>query len=365
MDLLIAKNNLDTVIKKARALMYKPIQIAETLYRDRTEGDINLEDLDTYRTNSKRWRDDVCFKILGTASSSSSRFQDNVFDANATPPPVLAALGEANRKHNGAVEAYIYDAFRQRHAQIAKGLDYLGESGKTDFNLKTFIALFRRDAGLGRSVDKIYEIIVYALFSTLLEALDVQIGVKMKNIKNTVFQEFSDFTEKVLGLSEGTPEMYQEPKVYRVGVTNAADRGLDMWANFGVAIQIKHLSLKTEKVNEIANSITADRIIIVCKACEKDVLISVLQQFGSAGRIQSMITEDELEIWYGKALRGQSAELVGDKVLQRLKDEYIVEFPWTTEFPKFFTERGYDQLSFTDVWPSGTAHDGQQLTMGL
>ena len=352
MDLSTAKRSLDIVIKKARALMYKPIQIAETLHRDRTEGDINLEDLDTYRTNSKRWRDDVCLKILGTASTSSSRFQDNVFEANATPPHILAILGELNCKHDGAVEAYIYDAFRQRHAQIAKGLAVLSESDKTNFNLKAFIALFRRNRGLARSVDKIFEIIVYALFSTLLEALEVQIGMKMKNIENTVLQEFSDFTEKVLGLSEEIPEMYQEPKVYRVGVTNAADRGLDMWANFGVAIQIKHISLKTETVDDITNNITADRIIIVCKECEKDVLVSVLQQFGSSHRIQSVITEDELEVWYEKALRGQSAALVGDKVLQRLKNEYTVEFPWTTEFPKFFTERGYDQLSLTDVWRS-------------
>lgn len=216
--------------------------------------------------------------------------------------------------------------------------------------MKNFIELFRRDSGLARSVDKIFEIIVYALFSTLLEALDVQIGVKMNNIENTVLQEFSDFTEKVLGLSERTPEVYHEPKVYRVGVTNAADRGLDMWANFGVAIQIKHLSLNAELAGDITSNITADRIIIVCKECEKNFLVSVLKQFGSANRIQSVITEDELEIWYEKALRGQSSGLLGDKVLHRLKNEFIDEFPSTTEFHKFFTERGYDQLSLTDVW---------------
>ena len=35
----------------------------------------------------------------------------------------------------------------------------------------------------------------------------------------------------------------QDARVYRVGVTNAADRGLDMYSNWGPAIQIKHLSL--------------------------------------------------------------------------------------------------------------------------
>ena len=99
-------------------------------------------------------------------------------------------------------------------------------------------------------------------------------------------------------------------------------------------------------------NITADRIIIICKECEKNVLVSVLQQFGSTNQIQSMITEDELEVWYEKALRGQSAKLLGDKVLHRLRNEFIAEFPSTTEFHEFFTGRGYDQLSLTDVWRS-------------
>ena len=35
MDNRAAKRSLDTVIKKARIHLYKPIQIAEILYRDR------------------------------------------------------------------------------------------------------------------------------------------------------------------------------------------------------------------------------------------------------------------------------------------------------------------------------------------
>ena len=363
MDLLIAKKSLDTVIDKAHAHLYKPIQIAEILHWDRTMGGIDLEDLETYRLASRKWRNSVSLKLVGRIMTSSARYQDDLFNDNATPPPILAILGEANRRHDGAIEAYIYGAIGRVHAQLARGLALLSESDKTDFNLRDFIALFRRDKGLGRSVDKIYEIIVYALFSTLVEALDVQIGVKMRNIENTILQEFSDFTERVLGLSEDTPEVYQEPRVYRVGVTNAADRGLDMWANFGVAIQIKHLSLSTKLADAITSDITADRIIIVCKECEKNVLVSVLQQFGSANRIQSVITEDDLEVWYEKAMRGQSAELLGDEVLQRLENEFKVEFPSTTEFHEFFTERGYDRLSLTDVWPPGASDE--QLTMEL
>jgi type II restriction enzyme len=62
-----------------------------------------------------------------------------------------------------------------------------------------------------------------------------------------------------------------------------------------------------------------------------------------------VITEDELDIWYEKALRGQSSKLIGDKILQRLANEIKIEFPSTTSaFDDFFKERGYDRLSFVD-----------------
>ena len=47
-----AKKALDTVITKSRVHLYKPIQIAEILYRDRVYGDIDLLNLEDYRTKS-------------------------------------------------------------------------------------------------------------------------------------------------------------------------------------------------------------------------------------------------------------------------------------------------------------------------
>lgn len=342
MDNHTAKHQLDTVIRKARVHFYKPIQIAEILHRDRIEQDIVLEDLETYRTASRKWRDEISHRFVGRVSTSSARYQDNLFDANATPPAVLSQLGKINRSTGGAVEAYIYAALRTRLSQMTSGLAYVLETDKTAFVLKPFIERFIREPGLSRSIDKIFEIVVYALFSTLLEVLQVKIGVQIDNVENTVLSEFSDFTEKVLGVSEHTPQRYQDAKVYRVGTTNAADTGLDMWANFGVAIQIKHISLTPTVAENIRDSISADRIIIVCKAAEKEVLVSVLQQFGSASRVQSVITEDELEGWYEKALRGKSSDIIGDKILQRLANEIKLEFPSTTsEFADFFKARCY------------------------
>ena len=75
MNLFIAKKSLDTVINKGRVHLYKPIQIAEILHWDRTAGGIDLEDLETYRTASRKWRNSVSLKLVGRISTSSARYQ--------------------------------------------------------------------------------------------------------------------------------------------------------------------------------------------------------------------------------------------------------------------------------------------------
>ena len=54
-DLKRAKNALDSIIKKSRIHLYKPIQIAEILHVVRTNHDlkVDLANLESYRTRSK------------------------------------------------------------------------------------------------------------------------------------------------------------------------------------------------------------------------------------------------------------------------------------------------------------------------
>lgn len=52
MTILEAKQALDKIVSKGRIHLYKPIQIAEILYRDRTKGDIDLSNLSTYKNAS-------------------------------------------------------------------------------------------------------------------------------------------------------------------------------------------------------------------------------------------------------------------------------------------------------------------------
>ena len=76
------------------------------LYQHRIQhgSSIDLIKLETYRSASKIWRDDVCEKLLNRVSTSSAKFQDNLFEENAIPPHVLAKLGTVNVAGGGIVE---------------------------------------------------------------------------------------------------------------------------------------------------------------------------------------------------------------------------------------------------------------------
>lgn len=346
MSMTTAKKALDKVIDKARVHLYKPIQVAEILYRDRVEQNITLSELTTYRTQSKKWRDVICIQFLGRTSTSSARYQDDIFNDNAVPPTILEKLGEENRAGNGIVEAYIYRKFLQRFSQMSTGLDYCVIHDKSNFKLDEFLALFWHEAGLRRSIDKVYEIIVYSLFSALVEALEVAVEVRMNPEKIDILEEFADFSKSVMQLTPEQTTIKLKARINRVGVTNAADRGLDMWANFGLAIQIKHLSLTEELAENIVSSVSADRIVIVCKAAEQKIIVSLLNQLGWKSKIQSIVTETDLLRWYERALRGKFADSIGDSVLQKLANEIQVEFPTTDkrEFLQFMEKRGYTKL---------------------
>lgn len=337
-----AKAALDKVIKKSRVHFYKPIQIAEILYHDRIYHDINLQNLEDYRTISKKWRDEISLSLLGRVCTSSAKFQDDIF--NKITPEAINELGKENREKNGIVEAYIYSAFTNKHEQMETALEYCTIMTYKQFDVKQFIDSFWAEPGLKRSLDKIYEIVVYSLFYTLIKTLDLSVEISVKEEAYPLLKEFEDFSKKVMCLDFSNPLHIERANVFRVGVTNAADRGLDMYSNWGPAIQIKHLSLDVELAKNIVESISSDRIVIVCKDAEKDVIISLLNQIGWAARIQSIVTENDLIKWYDKALHGHFSPKTGELLMATLRDEIKKEFPSVSKIPEILKNRAYKKL---------------------
>ena len=97
---------------------------------------------------------------------------------------------------------------------------------------------------------------------------------------NEVLDEFSEFAEKVIGFQDRERSMSFDAHFHRVGVTNAADRGLDIFANFGAVVQVKHLNLSEDMAEGITDTITANKIVIICKNAEAKIISSLLTQIG-------------------------------------------------------------------------------------
>jgi hypothetical protein len=362
MNLNQAKDKLDNVIKKGRVHFYKPFQIAEILRQHRIGNLHDLSDLESYKNPSLKWRNSVSDVLVGRSSNSSAQYQHNLFNQNACPPEALVALGDFNRANNGVVEAYIYRMFESKVSSIGSILSHIREATTETFDLERLVDTFERKPGLKRSIDKVFEITVYALFSTVVRALNLQVSLSIQNCDEELVEEFSGFLEKVVGLEKGNTSITLPASLFRLGSTNAADRGLDMVANFGPAIQVKHLTLDQDAIADICEGLTADRIVIVCKDIEVTIVDAMITQLGLTDRLQGLVTFSDLKEWYATCLSPSHRATLGESLLRDFIREFTEEFPSLDGLEGFLKDRGYDTTTLPTAWSVHTS--GQDTLFG-
>lgn len=346
-ELSEAKDKLDSLIGKSRILMYKPIQIAEILYMSRIEK-ISIKEIESqpekYRNPSKKWRDIISVRLFNQVCTSSQKFQDNIFENNAMIPHTIAILAEHNNEKSGIVERYIYQQIAKKQSTVCSLISELHNAKPETFELETFLSKFSNEKGIKRSIDQCYEAVVYSLFDTLVTHLEINVRVEANKSKSDLLMEFEDFTRVLINIDSENRSITVPAKIYRAGVTNAADKGLDMWANFGPAIQVKHLSLTEELAEDIVDSIAADQIIIVCKDVEINIIKNLCTQLGFKKNIQGIITKNDLIKWYNRALRGKYAHILAKDLLLNLRLEFGNGFPYSETLIDFYNERKYNLI---------------------
>lgn len=345
-----AKVRLDLIIGKSRVDLYKPIHIAEVLYRSRTVGDFDITKLETFQNPSLRWRNEVTQKLAGKVSTSSARYQHDVWSETAMTAEFLIVLDKENKRTNGAIEKYIYARYGERQGTVSSVISAIKEAAPEKFKLENLLELFVKESGIRRSIDKAYEIVVYSLFETVILALEAKVKVSVAETSRPLLQEFSDLAKVLLGVEDNKLSWEQTAHIFRVGVTNAADRGLDMWANFGVAVQVKHLTLNEKLANSISNQVESDSLVIVCKDAEANVIETVLKQIGYGARVRGIVKESDLIKWYEKCLRGKFSDKLAKPLLERLLNGFEAEFPFSTTLAEFLGNRGYDSLEIPELW---------------
>ena len=345
-----AKKRLDTLIGKSRADLYKPIAVAEILYRHRSSG-LDITDLQSYRRNSYKWMQGIIDILHRKTVTLNSRYWDQLFDPPILPPKFLAELASVN-KNDGIVECYVYSHVREKFDSIATLRAELETLKVNKFSLESFLGFFEDNAKFRGSIDKAYEIVVYALFDSLVAEMNAKVSLSIDKNALVLLRDFEDFSRLVLGCDLQHPTIEQPARLFRVGTANANDAGLDMWANFGPAVQVKHLSLKPQVAVDICNGVRADQLLIVCKSCEVESIHSLIIQIGLDEKLRGIITENDLARWYAKCFIPQYQKTLGKRIIASIIQEMKLEFPLSDAetFDRFFNDRGYDKIHLTDDW---------------
>lgn len=345
-----AKVRLDMIINKSRVDLYKPIQIAEVLHYARMHGGIDVENKDTYQNPSCAWRDAVTIRLTGKRCTSSARFQHDVWNDTAMLPEILAVLSTENICLGGQIESYIYKKYGERQGTVTHIINLINNATPDNFQLKELIENFIRTPGIKRSIDKAYEIVSYALFETVICAFEATVTITVPEKNRDFIREFNDLASVLLGIQENDLTWTHQAHIYRVGVTNAADRGLDMWANFGPAIQVKHLTLNSSIANEIVDQVESDHIVIVCSDADAGVIEAISRQIGWGRRVRGIVKESNLIDWYERCLRGNFSDRLANTLLETLREHFALEFPQTTTLVEFLSERGYTNMVTSPLW---------------
>jgi hypothetical protein len=127
-----------------------------------------------------------------------------------------------------------------------------------------------------------------------------------------------------------------------------------MWANFGPAVQVKHLTLDSQLAEGIVDQVESDHVVIVCRDADANVIRVITKQIGWGRRVRAIICESDMVKWYDKCLRGKFAAELGERLLKHLSEGFKAEFPHGAQIHDFMAERGYTALVPSKRWQAQT-----------
>lgn len=318
-----ALDALDNLIRISRVEMYKPIQVAEVLYRLRTGSKVTALDLDSYKNPSIHWRDSVTERVMGKRSTSSAQFQHHVWGDSAIPPKTLDVLAQINSA-DGSLEKKIYLAVLSKQVELIEFRSKLLNLSDSE-QLQNIFQIFSNPS-LSTSRDRLFEIIVECVFQSLVQETKLFLSI----------HGFSDKGSNALMALKGLVSAKQIPlKVARLGRTNAADAGIDVWTNFGVLVNIKHREIDLVLLEQILNDTPKGELLIVCKSVSLEALDFLSE---SSERNVAFVTIQEL--WEAVDDISKTPD-TWRYFKEQLQVAFDLEFPMATSLSDFLLERKY------------------------
>lgn len=331
-----AFEKLNSLLKNARLQHYRPIRLAEILYKARV-NDVDFSGIENFRVDSRKWRDEVTQRLTGDVSTSSIDYQDRFFDH--IPLPIIQKLHEINIERPGIVENYIYHYCKRDWGALFYLDSKLDKVEPEKFSMENFLRGFTSIEEVKRNIGKVYEIISYALLSTLVETLEAKISLSLENPNQELLEDFKDFTELFLGVKPSKTSFSTKATPYRFGRAYAADVGIDIQTNFGMAIQVKAVTLDEDIVEE-AEDIPAGQVVIVGKEGDMGLIKNIVKKLGLSDKVRGFATINDLKRWSNLCFLKYSEEM-GEILLNKLRQEITTEFRQINEMGDFLEERGY------------------------
>ncbi|MCH9034921.1 MAG: HaeII family restriction endonuclease [Planctomycetes bacterium] len=111
------------------------------------------------------------------------------------------------------------------------------------FDLAIFLAHFTGKSTITRLAGKVYECVAFSILHHLLQDVRLRVSLKFDSINRNHDAVPAKFLRDLLGATEHGPPDPFKGELYRAGVANAADRGIDIFSNFGPIVQVKHQHL--------------------------------------------------------------------------------------------------------------------------
>lgn len=303
--------------------MYKPIQVAETLRNLVKDPQYDPLDIESYRNLSREWRNAVTRELFGKVSTSSMRFQDDLWNDSALPPQALEKLLELN-KENNVVEEYVYQHVYWKNRKL---IDLRKAITEVE-DYETFLELYREfdTPEFRSSQDRLFEVLSISTLQTNLDGINLKLRIegeieKLKGTSSSILVEFSHKRDMNL-------------KLGKLGHTNAADAGMDIWSNFGAIISVKNYHVDLNLYKQILDDTPIGDLVIICKTHDESLNELAKQSDRPLRFIKELELFEDVRNYFADKQKRTS-------FLQLFTSFFDREFPLAQSLEKFMNNRGY------------------------
>jgi hypothetical protein len=349
MNVSTARERIDKLIKQGKSQFLKPVMIAEILRLHRL-GELDLAEVRQFKGRGFASMREVASTLFKRHIDLNWEYVGGVFTDDKFSPATLQALAAINTR--GQIESYIYFRLEARWQAFRAFLSrWLGTDFRK-FDIHEFIRHYESMEGLGNARGKLYEVVIYALFTSIVQAVDAKVQFILNPAKLDLLDSLAGFASTFFDLKPRTHKSEHPARIFRAGRTHASDSGIDMWANFGPVIQVKHQTNKTfepKHARKIIGSVRCDRLVIICrhKHRKKVAEFAELLQAESYVRI---LDEEQIVAWYDVIFAKENLPTIGQSVhaalIKELRDEFPI--PPASGSLEFRTSRGYESVD----WPT-------------